>query len=470
MIDGPYLTLVAASRNDDHGGNTLYRTQIFVDSFLEQCERHQLRAELILVEWNPPGDRAPLAEVIRWDHQNPWVDCRVVTVPYERHVFIRFSRVLPLFQMIAKNVGIRRARGEFILATNIDILFSDELMALVAQKAFRADRLYRCDRFDVDSTIPKDVSLDEKLRFAWGNLIRRNHRLAPLDVMAPQIEGAPLDVAINTALASGRFELETEGGFSTLVAKANVPPLWLHLNACGDFTLLHRDGWAKIGGYAEFEMFSLHLDSLGVVTAHLSGFREAWLPPPAVCFHIEHALGSGFTPENQAPMFERIERQGIGWLDFCVIEPFLNEMCEKREIEFNTEAWGLRDIPLDETVCTHERIEVRKVPEALQVDRYAPVTAIRPEINADRPFRVALKRLEARIHALDDERAQCYVWINQTKERAEAAEARALPAEARAQAAEAQLERLRVKNDQKRRLLDKYRRLFGWLEKLPSFK
>jgi hypothetical protein len=484
MIHAPYLTLVATSRNDDHGGNTLYRTQIFVDSFLEQCERHQLRAELILVEWNPPRDRAPLAEVIRWDHQNPWVDCRVITVPYERHVLIRFGRVLPLFQMIAKNVGIRRARGEFILATNIDILFSDELMAFVAQKAFRADRLYRCDRFDVDSTIPKDVSLDDKLRFAWGNLTRRNHRLAPLDVVAPQIEGAPLDVAIDTALATGHFELETEGGLSTLVAKANVPPLWLHLNACGDFTLLHRDAWAKIGGYAEFEMFSLHLDSLGVATAHFSGFREAWLPPPAVCFHIEHALGSGFTPENQAPMFERIERQGIGWLDFNVIEPLLNEMREKRAIEFNTEAWGLRYIPLDETVCTRERIEVRKVPDALQADRYAPVTAIRPEINSDRPFRVALGRLEAKIHALQDECAQCYVWINMTKERAEAAEERAEAAEeraeaaevwakgagARAQVAEAQLERLRVKNEQKRLLLDKYRRFFGWLEKLPSFK
>ena len=35
MTEAPYLTLVAASRNDDHGGNTLYRTQIFVDSFLD---------------------------------------------------------------------------------------------------------------------------------------------------------------------------------------------------------------------------------------------------------------------------------------------------------------------------------------------------------------------------------------------------------------------------------------------------
>ena len=34
--------------------------------------------------------------------------------------------------MIAKNVGIRRARGEFVLATNIDILFSSELACIFA--------------------------------------------------------------------------------------------------------------------------------------------------------------------------------------------------------------------------------------------------------------------------------------------------------------------------------------------------
>ena len=74
------------------------------------------------------------------------MDCPVITVAYERHVLIHFGRVLPLFQMIAKNVGIRRARGEFVLATNIDVLFSDELMVRIAQRDLRADRLYRCDR------------------------------------------------------------------------------------------------------------------------------------------------------------------------------------------------------------------------------------------------------------------------------------------------------------------------------------
>jgi hypothetical protein len=150
-----------------------------------------------------------------------------------------------------------------------------------------------------------------------------------------------------------------------------------------------------------------------LVTAHLAGFRETWFPPPAVCFHIEHAIGSGYTAENQAPMFERIGRQGIGWFDFNVIESLFEEMREKGTLELNTDAWGMRDIPLHETVCTREGIKVQKVPEAFLPDRYAPVTAIRPELNADWPFRVALRRL---VHAFDDKHAQLERWMAEMKE------------------------------------------------------
>ncbi len=48
--------------------------------------------------------------------------------------------------MIAKNVGIRRARGAFILCTNIDILFSDALFRLLADRTF--DRTRTIERID----------------------------------------------------------------------------------------------------------------------------------------------------------------------------------------------------------------------------------------------------------------------------------------------------------------------------------
>src|SRR5262249_12417724 len=34
---------------------------------------------------------------------------------------------------------------------------------------------------------------------------------------------------------------------------------WLHTNACGDFTLLAREDWARLRGYAEWPIFSWHL-------------------------------------------------------------------------------------------------------------------------------------------------------------------------------------------------------------------
>jgi len=66
LPDDPYLSVIAASRNDEHGGNLLGRTQIFVEAWINQAKRHNISSELILVEWNPPKDRERLAKALRW--------------------------------------------------------------------------------------------------------------------------------------------------------------------------------------------------------------------------------------------------------------------------------------------------------------------------------------------------------------------------------------------------------------------
>ena len=165
MEKRPYLSIVTVSRNDDHGGNLLGRMQLFVDGLAEQCHRHGLKCELILVEWNPPTDRPRLAEALRWPQEATPCRIRVVTVPPEIHRRFLHSDRLPLFQMIAKNAGIRRARGRFVLATNIDILFSEELMAHLARRPLVAGRFYRVDRYDVPRDVPADAVPAERL--AW---------------------------------------------------------------------------------------------------------------------------------------------------------------------------------------------------------------------------------------------------------------------------------------------------------------
>ena len=130
--DHIHLSVVATSRNDNHGGFLTQRMQHFTDGLIAQCKRHRLRAELIMVEWNPPAERRPLAEELAWPQDCGPVDVRIITVPRELHARLPHGDKLPLYQMIAKNVGIRRARGRFVLATNIDILFSDEAMRFMS--------------------------------------------------------------------------------------------------------------------------------------------------------------------------------------------------------------------------------------------------------------------------------------------------------------------------------------------------
>ena len=58
------LSIVVASRNDNHGGDMTRRMRIFVKGLIDQCNKFKLRAELIIVEWNPPSDKPLLHEEV----------------------------------------------------------------------------------------------------------------------------------------------------------------------------------------------------------------------------------------------------------------------------------------------------------------------------------------------------------------------------------------------------------------------
>ena len=131
-VEKPYLSVVVTTRNDDHGGSQISRTQTFFNALVAQCNRHRIPTELIFVEWNPPADRPPLADALRWPENREFCQVRILRVPPSIHARYQYGEALPLYQMIAKNAGIRRARGEYVLATNIDILFSDDLMRHIA--------------------------------------------------------------------------------------------------------------------------------------------------------------------------------------------------------------------------------------------------------------------------------------------------------------------------------------------------
>lgn len=350
MVGIPYLSVVATARNDNHGGNMLRRMQIFVNGLIDQSRRYQLPTELIIVEWNPPSDRPKLADALTWPIEDSPCTVRIIEVPPELHQQVRYAQALPLFQMLAKNVGIRRAQGEFILATNIDLVFSDALFEFLASRQMQPGKSYRLDRYDVRSTVPLEASIEEQLAFCDQNILRINHKdwIEELDVEFPQppqtpteptVESAPpkwyenLSEATVSRLATVRKVYKSLLPASVrdsllravpkdlqewlivkglLTAKPTPPPPepieeevvlppWqypkLHTNACGDFTLMSKQDWFAIRAYPEWEIFSFHLDSVLLYIAHYAGIEEVVLGDPIRMYHIEHS--SGWTPQTE---------------------------------------------------------------------------------------------------------------------------------------------------------------------------
>jgi hypothetical protein len=339
----PYLSVVAVSRNDNHGGDLLRRMRIFVSGLLQQADRHGPDCELILVEWNPPADRPPLAEALPWPTKPGRCRVRIITVPAERHRRFRHAEALPLFQMLGKNVGIRRAAAPFVLATNIDLLFNDGLMRFFAAGRLDPARMYRIDRHDASADVPDDEPVDRQLAFCEANLLRVNTRFGTRNLRTGRLTGVhgrlggPL-----TRLADAVTERLSPG----LVAR----PLALHTNACGDFTLMSAERWAAVRGYPEMPVFSMQLDSLLCYQAHHAGTTETMLGGPMRAYHVEHASGSGFTPEGAAALYERIDRAGIVRVGSGLLYDWALHMRRTgRPIVFNEADWGLADEEFPET-------------------------------------------------------------------------------------------------------------------------
>lgn len=349
----PYLSVVVASRNDDHGGDPLVRTKIFIKNFALQCEKYQLPSEIIIVDWNPVEGRPGLAAMVQLPAGVKYCQARVVTVPTSLHRRLKYAEPLPMFQMIAKNAGIRRARGQFILATNIDIIFSEELIQFLAKQKLDRKRVYRVDRYDIRGGLTEDSNTDEVIRHAWENPIRSNRRFCP-EPLVKHLYGRKIFKRICQPKQKYCGELDgvevvSEHEVWQIRPRRSVHMSHLHTNGCGDFTLLSREGWNAICGYPEFEAFSFNIDSMGLVAAHYAGYQEISLLPPCVCFHIEHGLGSGWSPEGEKTLFDRLRAVGILNPEWPVLTPLVDEMREQqRSLEYNHTDWGLAKFPLPE--------------------------------------------------------------------------------------------------------------------------
>jgi hypothetical protein len=263
--------------------------------------------------------------------------------------------------MIAKNVGIRRAQGRFVLATTGDLLFSDELIEFLASGNLKPNTMYRIDRYDVRSEVPQNVSLKEQLDYCAHNIIRINGRQ---DVVSPSTARLltykpkfQIRLPGNLYMLLGRgFRSRDIRGANTSFTNLGLsirylrrhfsPPFpVLHLGAPGDFTLLSKEDWFSLRGYPELPIYPVHLDCVFCHIAYHNGISEKVLEDPMRIYHIEHEPGW----LSQWQLKERLDAVGIPMLDGSQYLSWVMRICkEPAFLVTNNPDWGLGTEKLDE--------------------------------------------------------------------------------------------------------------------------
>ena len=330
----PYLSIVATTRNDNHGGDLIKRTTCFVNGIYHQAQKFKVDVELIIVEWNPPKNKALLKDVLPPPPKGCSVSLRYIVVPHTVHEKYKMATRMPLFQMTAKNAGIRRARGSFILCTNIDLLFSNELFSFFAEKKLSKNVFYRANRVDVTENIMENDDVEKQLSFAEKNIIARLGKRKGQEYLdgMPNVVYFFTTVArlINTVIKLVIFVLKSKEEF---IINS------LDTSACGDFTLMHKEDWLKMEGYPELDLYSIHIDSMGIIAAKALGLQQNILPPKMCSYHIYHKDGWESFKETPVDLIRFIEkRPGLDWSSVYITGKWMIK--NKRGWEFNNSDWG----------------------------------------------------------------------------------------------------------------------------------
>jgi hypothetical protein len=147
--------------------------------------------------------------------------------------------------------------------------------------------------------------------------------------------------------AGQRWPSRLVGALSMFRDAAQLPRL--HTNACGDFTLLSRQGWIELRGYPEWEMYSMYLDGLFLFHAAAHGFKFVDLPPSMAVTHLDHESGSGWSPAGAHVLFDRLDQAGVPALSYRDWRTLALATGRQPNGQLNLDDWGLAKDDLAET-------------------------------------------------------------------------------------------------------------------------
>lgn len=339
----PYLSIILSGRNDNYGGDFLKRLQDFFDWNVALFESYKVDTEIILVNWNPLENEASIEELIQFQKNRKYVCIRIITVPnvlHETFVNSEIRRTVPLFEFIAKNVGIRRAKGEFILSLNADLLVHPKIVESIAKKNLSSNFYYRANRLDFTS-IDKIVGINQLynrgvfvslkgFKYSLNSTIPKKFQLLVLTKFN--------QIRLMYELFKKKYQkLSNLLGLSITFDNAEYHA---HCLNSGDFMLMHRSNWLNLNGYPETTFVSTHTDSLFTIFAH-SKLKEFIFKKPI--FHQEHERRyTSKIIDNDSEIYQ--EYRNFQKISQSIL---LNNDCKSF---LNTNDWGMEGYNLEEII------------------------------------------------------------------------------------------------------------------------
>ena len=247
----PYVSFVTWGRNDGYTADYLARTAKALTCLVRQLEAAALASEIVVSEWNPPPERPLLVDSLDLPRTSPHVAIRGVVSDPRHHARFKAAAEHGMHSGEAWNVGIRRARGQYIVPKASDTFLSRETIERIARRDLAPDTLYRVDRYDV--VVPSEL---------W------------------RLDDAAFLAALETLPAERNAYIQQQ-------------PHWhlrdLHTNASGDFLLMASSWWHRLRGHpADDTIFTLDGDSLIMHAAAALGVQECRWPAPCKVYKPRH--------------------------------------------------------------------------------------------------------------------------------------------------------------------------------------
>jgi len=246
------ISAVIVSRNDNYGGNLKDRATYCINSAIETYD------EVFYVDWN--SSTHSLFYDIEDNLKLKGNLNHIVITPEIASQLTNYDpNAQKCCEVLARNIGLRRATGDWIVSTNIDIIAPKRKELEETLKKSENNTFYTISRRHLTWEMIEEFHSGERKYDDWEKL--RDHLIETSE--------------------ERHFEEKTvtEDDYSII-------------NCCGDFQISTRYVWDEIRGMEEELIYPLYADTNVQKKAAMHGFNLKALYNPAL-FHIDHGKGGG---------------------------------------------------------------------------------------------------------------------------------------------------------------------------------